>query len=269
MEKIALFATDLDGTLFYDRQNITERDKNTLKKLKEKGCIICFATGREFEVITPALDRLELWDCVDYFIMSGGSQIYDVKNKKIQVVGELSPECMHYIYDKYHNMPAAVIIPRDNVFHTNRISDEIIEESKLLGSEIKLYDDMTEVLDKPNPKFLFFGTEKQIDETIAVMSNDTDPRLTICRSQQKYIDCYAAGINKGTALKVLCKQLNIDLKNTAAIGDNQNDIELFETVAFSACPLDATEDAKNKAEYICCNAHEGAVSDFCEYLNII
>ena len=60
MEKIALFATDLDGTLFYDRQNITERDKNTLKKLKEKGCIICFATGREFEVITPALDRLEL-----------------------------------------------------------------------------------------------------------------------------------------------------------------------------------------------------------------
>ena len=269
MEKIALFATDLDGTLFYDRQNIAERDKNTLKKLKEKGCIICFATGREFEVITPALDRLELWDYVDYFIMSGGSQIYDVKNKKIQVVGELSPECMHYIYDKYHNMPAAVIIPRDNVFHTNRISDEIIEESKLLGSEIKLYDDMTEVLDKPNPKFLFFGTEKQIDETIAVMSNDTDPRLTICRSQQKYIDCYAAGINKGTALKVLCKQLNIDLKNTAAIGDNQNDRELFETVAFSACPLDATEDAKNKAEYICCNAHEGAVSDFCEYLNII
>ena len=269
MEKIALFATDLDGTLFYDRQNIAERDKNTLKKLKEKGCITCFATGREFEVITPALDRLELWDYVDYFIMSGGSQIYDVKNKKIQVVGELSPDCMHYIYDKYHNMPAAVIIPRDNVFHTNRISDEIIEESKLLGSEIKLYDDMTEVLDKPNPKFLFFGTEKQIDETIAVMSKDTDPRLTICRSQQKYIDCYAAGINKGTALKVLCKQLNIDLKNTAAIGDNQNDVELFETAGFSACPLDATEDAKNKAEYICCNAHEGAVSDFCEYLNII
>ena len=269
MEKIALFATDLDGTLFYDRQNITERDKNTLKKLKEKGCIICFATGREFEVITPALDRLELWDYVDYFIMSGGSQIYDVKNKKIQVVGELSPECMHYIYDKYHNMPAAVIIPRDNVFHTNRISDEIIEESKLLGSEIKLYDDMTEVLDKPNPKFLFFGTEKQIDETIEVMSKDTDPRLTICRSQQKYIDCYAAGINKGTALKVLCKQLNIDLKNTAAIGDNQNDVELFETAGFSACPLDATDDAKNKAKYICCNAHEGAVSDFCEYLKLI
>ena len=269
MEKIALFATDLDGTLFYDRQNITERDKNTLKKLKEQDCIICFATGREFEVITPALDRLELWDYVDYFIMSGGSQIYDVKNKKIQIVGELSPECMHYIYDKYHNMPAAVIIPRDNVFHTNRISDEIIEESKLLGSEIKLYDDMTDVLDKPSPKFLFFGTEKQIDETIAVMSKDTDPRLTICRSQQKYIDCYAAGINKGTALKVLCKQLNIDLKNTAAIGDNQNDVELFETAGFSGCPLDATEDAKNKAEYICCNAHEGAVSDFCEYLNII
>lgn len=269
MEKIALFATDLDGTLFYDRTNITDRDRNTLKKLKEKGCIICFATGREFEVITPALDRLELWDLVDYFIMCGGSQIYDVKAKKIQIVGELSPECMHDIYNRYHNMPAAVVIPRDNVFHTNRISDELVKESELLGSQIKVYDDMTEVLDIPNPKFLFFGTSEQIDKTIEVMSKDTDPRLTICRSQAKYIDCYAAGINKGTALKILCKHLNIDLSQTAAIGDNQNDIELFEAASFSACPGDATEDAKKHAGYICCDAHEGAVSDFCEYLKLI
>ena len=269
MEKIALFATDLDGTLFYDRQNINERDKNTLKKLKEQGCIICFATGREFEVITPALDRLELWDCVDYFLMNGGSQIYDVKNKKTHIVGIITPKNMHYIYDKYHNMPATIIVPRNNILHTNKISDELIKESEFLGCPIKCYDDMTEVLDKPNPKFLFFGTSSQIDETIQAMSKDTNPEISICKSQSTYIDIYAGGINKGTALKVLCKQLNIDLKNTAAIGDNQNDIELFETAAYSGCPADATDAAKSKVQYICCNAHEGAVSDFCEYLNLI
>ena len=59
MEKIALFATDLDGTLFYDRQNINERDKNTLKKLKEQGCIICFATGASVKKMR--LSVLRLW----------------------------------------------------------------------------------------------------------------------------------------------------------------------------------------------------------------
>lgn len=269
MENIALFATDLDGTLLYDNINMAQRDKQALERLKQLGCKICFATGREFEVITPAMDRLQLWDLVDYFIMCGGSQIYDVKERKLHVIAEITPENMHYLYNTYKHLPTAVVIPRDSIFHTNHISDGLIEEGKMLGCEIKVYDDMTEVLDKPNPKFLFFGTAEQIDESIAVMSKDTNEEVTICKSQWKYIDCYAKGVDKGTAVKHLCKQLDIDLSQTASIGDNDNDIAMFEVTAFSACTGEATDNAKQKAKYICCNANEGAVYDFCKHLKLI
>lgn len=269
MKKISFFATDLDGTLFYDRVNINECDKNALKRLKEIGSKVCFATGRELEIILPAVERNNLWEYVDYFLMCGGSQIYDVKNKKIQTLGELSVKDIQYIYKTYNKCPVSMILPKDNILHTNKITNELLKESKLLNSPIKLHEDMLEFLNEPQVKFLLFGSKEQIDFTMDKMKNNDNENITVCRSQEQYIDCYAKGIDKGTGIKTLCKQLNIPLDETASIGDNQNDIDMFKVTAFSACPENGTEQAKKNAQYNVCSAKDGAVCDFCKKLGIL
>lgn len=60
----------------------------------------------------------------------------------------------------------------------------------------------------------------------------------------------------------------IDLKTEVAyIGDDNNDIEIGESVAIFGCPNNSSKKVKQKSQYISpCNGGEGAVRDFLEYL---
>ena len=122
MSNISLIATDLDGTLFYDRENISKRDREAIFSVHENGTAVALATGRELPIITPALDRLALWDAVDYIIMAGGAQIYTAKTQKIHTVGMLTPEILCDVYHRYQHHPISIILPRDNIFFTNRVT---------------------------------------------------------------------------------------------------------------------------------------------------
>ena len=106
---------------------------------------------------------------------------------------------------------------------------------------------------------------EDIDRTLPILTADTDPRYQWHRSHDNYIDCYARGISKGTALTALCETLGIDPARTLAIGDNENDIQLLDAAGTSACPADGTDTAKAHADYVCCPAHEGAFADMCEH----
>ena len=46
MEKVKLIALDMDGTLFNRQNEISEKDKETLKRATEAGVAIAVATGR-------------------------------------------------------------------------------------------------------------------------------------------------------------------------------------------------------------------------------
>jgi hypothetical protein len=269
MSNISLIATDLDGTLFYDRENISKRDREAIFSVHENGTAVALATGRELPIITPALDRLALWDAVDYIIMAGGAQIYTAKTQKIHTVGMLTPEILCDVYHRYQHHPISIILPRDNIFFTNRVTRGLRAESALLGSPIDYRPNLAEVFTASSPKLIFHGTDEEVSAILPFMQQDTDRRINLCRSHNNYIDCYAAGVNKGTALKLLCSSLDIPLDCCAAIGDNHNDLDLLHTAGQSACPGDGTEEAKAAADYVCCPAPEGAFADFCTRLGLI
>ena len=84
--------------------------------------------------------------------------------------------------------------------------------------------------------FLSAGSTKKIVQNraktlgIERVSVDTKPKLEI--------------------LKNWCIEKNIELENVAYIGDDLNDIDVMEAVGFSACPADAVEAVKLKANVI-------------------
>ena len=60
----------------------------------------------------------------------------------------------------------------------------------------------------------------------------------------------------------------VDLATEVAyIGDDNNDIEIGESVAIFGCPKNSSKKVKQKSQYISpCNGGEGAVRDSLEYL---
>lgn len=73
--------------------------------------------------------------------------------------------------------------------------------------------------------------------------------------------------NKTKDLEIILKELNVDLENTAYMGDDINDLGVMKKVKFSACPADSVEEILNIAKFVCTkNGGAGAVR---EYLEVI
>lgn len=265
MSQFDLIVTDLDSTLFYDREHVTDRDRAALLKCKELGIPCAIATGRELEAVTPALDRLELWDVFSYIIHSGGGGIYDIAAQKNEFSGMLSTETLCEVFDRYVSLGLSFVLPMDSKLYTSRRTPRLENESRVLACELVEAPDLKTIIYKPMSKIVMNGSPEEVERALPILLADNDPRYQWHRSHDNYVDCYARGIHKGAALKTLCEQLGIDPKRTLAIGDNENDVQLLDTAGKAACPGDATDTAKAHADYVCCPAHEGAFADMCEH----
>lgn len=268
MPLISLVATDLDGTLFYDRENITNRDFSMLRHLKEQNVTVVFATGREMRLVTPALDHLTLWDIPQYIIHSGGSGLFTVNTRTDRCLAEMQPSTLHDIYARYHTLPVSFMLMQDDIMHTDKMTPILRQESALLHCPVVEEPDFSSILTRPNSKLVVCGTTQQLQQVLPILTADPDPRFAFHRSHDNYIDCYARGINKGTALLSLCEMLTVHIHQTLAVGDNLNDIELLQTAGLSACPGDGHPDIKSLVDYVACPAYEGAFADACEHFRL-
>ena len=78
----------------------------------------------------------------------------------------------------------------------------------------------------------------------------------------KFLEFNAYGTNKGEALKWLSNYLNIDVKETIAIGDSYNDESMIKVAGLGCCVKSAHDDIKNISKYICEKDYfEGSVKE--------
>ena len=72
---------------------------------------------------------------------------------------------------------------------------------------------------------------------------------------------------KGNAIKHFCASQNIDLKDTVAIGDDFNDISMFEVTGHSVAMGNALDEIKKYADEITLSNDEDGVAKFLEKIN--
>tara|TARA_R110002049_G_scaffold107006_4_gene254616 strand:- start:2216 stop:2740 length:525 start_codon:yes stop_codon:yes gene_type:complete len=97
-----------------------------------------------------------------------------------------------------------------------------------------------------------------------ITGEDTD--IVARRAKKLKIDYLYQGIsNKTKIANTICDELNIDLSETAFIGDDIGDIALLQKVGFSGAPYNASEYVKSEVEYVTKkNGGQGAFREFVE-----
>lgn len=110
---------------------------------------------------------------------------------------------------------------------------------------------------------------KKLDIPVGIITGE-DTEIVRRRSEKLSIDFLYQGIsNKIEAAKEICEKLNIDISETAFIGDDLGDIELLKIVGFSAAPNNASEYVKDIVDYVTKrNGGEGAFREFVEEILI-
>ena len=85
-------------------------------------------------------------------------------------------------------------------------------------------------------------------------------------SEEKWFSVANSECSKGNAVKIISKYFNIPIKNTIAIGNDKNDISMFEAAGLSVAVDNASDDIKNKVDHITLSNDEDGVAIFLESL---
>ena len=266
--KYKLICSDLDKTLLVNNL-IPQFNLDAIQKARKLGVKFVISTGRDIEIITHLLKQLNTDNSDDeYTICCSGAKIYENKNKKIIYINYLSHEIVEQIFDFGKKFPEmyTVFDTSDGVYVFNDII--LKKERNEYGYKYKQLKTLDDIKDLKIIRVIFTcknGTYlnnilKEIKE-IKIFDNKVDYYLT----QNQFLEFNNLGVNKGEALKWLCNYLNIDIKETIAIGDSYNDESMLKEAGLGACVKSANDDIKNISKYVCeKDFFEGSVKEVIE-----
>lgn len=251
-ENWQMVITDLDGTLFNNRQEVSLEDMKALFWLGENNIIRVIATGRNFYSVDRVLkDNFP----IDYLIFSSGAGIYDWKNKKL-LHSEYLPDYEVKQISKIlidHNIDFMIheMIPDNHKFVYHRSGNKNAD----FESRIKVYKDFALLLDVntetyqhacqilavfPNNIGLFKEIQSKFNDIKIIRT--TSP----LDGDSIWMEIFPENVSKGHGVDWLCNHLETNPKKTISVGNDYNDIDMLEFTAKKYVVSNAPEDLKER-----------------------
>ena len=260
---------DIDGTLRDSERVIRERTKKAIKLAKKKGIVVVICSGRPQKY---AQDVSVECGASEYIISSGGASIDNYytneniycdtidKNSCLEIA-KIAERCgARYTFN----------IPNGRVM--NKIKENMRVEEKVLDTDLGTFLDNNQVLQCVITSEEFSVIEEKKKNVLnlqnVVISNQHKSLInsTAPRVGTIYIDVVNKITSKGNAVKELCKYLDISLTDAISIGDDRNDISMFEVTGRSVAMGNAFDFVKNQATEVTLSNDEDGVAVFIEKL---
>lgn len=237
---------DLDYTLLDEDKNISIDNINAIKDFEAKGNHFVICTGRVPFAMKKYSDILGSKDIV---CANGAVIIVDNKEVKSEFLTNdiINPVLNYAIQNKVY----ARIFSPSTLYIVNMPEKDSTNTQLFFGYKILDNDEVFDVLKEEKIIKIIF-----CDEHPEVLSKANDYISKLClNAELTYSASFALevnkkGQNKGNGINDFCKIKNIDIKDTVSIGDNDNDISMFTTTSYSACPSNAIEKVKQIVNYV-------------------
>ena len=246
-----LFALDLDGTLLYDHQTITESTKAYLRKLVADGHQIVIATGRPFRSSERFHQELGLTTPIinyngglvtskhddtfkPYSITINRKHILDIFNNNLDHIENCFGEVEDDIYLYQHTEEVDPLLHNFN------------------GARL-FVGDLNEILKDDTNGFLIIakkGKAKHIEDYVAKHLKGQVLSRNWGAFYNYVIELYTPVTNKGRGLKYVAEHLNIKPENIVAFGDAHNDIEMLNYAGHGVAMKNAQDNLKEHADAI-------------------
>lgn len=266
---IKLCTIDLDGTLFDHKKNISLDNKKAISEAKKNGCRIVIATGRPYQGVLPVLKELNLLSEEDYVICYNGAKVFNTKTQELifsntitgKDVKELYKESKRlntffHAFMKDETLVTVQHNPYTNVEVTiNKIQDHIVDFDSFSNDEEFL-------------KCMMVGPEECLNSAVKNLNPKYFSTYSVVRSASIFLEFLNPSTNKGTALEFLASYLNIDMKDTMAIGDAGNDLAMIEKAGIGVSMENGYEEVKKAAQFITAsNENSGVAKALNRYVN--
>jgi Cof subfamily protein (haloacid dehalogenase superfamily) len=234
-------AIDMDGTLLPTfSQSISRRNAQALKAAQEAGITVAIATGRRTAYTAPLLDGLGLQADTPLITSNGavtrtlGGDAMDRRHLEARVACGLCGllrgfGAMVFTFDR---LGRGELIVEDLEQTHGRIA-MWVEANRNAIEVVKPLEKALQDGDDPIQGMVCGGLSKMKDAEKALKRSEWNGTCECVRTEYavrdlSILDLLPPGVSKGSALERLATRLGIDRKETMAIGDNWNDVDMLE-----------------------------------------
>nr|WP_295974472.1 Cof-type HAD-IIB family hydrolase [uncultured Bacillus sp.] len=273
-----LIAIDLDGTLLSTDCSISRENTQAIREAQKQGHIIVISSGRSFQDTRQILQNADL---VCPFIAGNGAISFhngEIIHKFIleeKVVLEIIETLeKHNCYYEINSKNGTLIKRDGRSLLTNEIMNtqepfcDITEEWAL--NEIELQYNQFGLIPVPHYRNLDFAQLEVYKIFILSFNRNTLTTLRETLSRRNDISVTSSGVekidighiktSKGNGLKIVANYMGIPLENTVAIGDNLNDLSMFDIAGTSIAMGNAVAELKKKGTYITKDHDENGIA---------
>lgn len=270
MPKYKIIATDLDGTLFNSRAELSEENIAAIRTLTEKGVFVVPSSGRTLHEMPPVLCDNPLFR---YILHSDGASIYDREQ-----------DTFHGVYmDRALTGEVLDILSDYEVHFTMRVygksyrniysSDEVLDHFRYTPP----YKRFLRYFIEPLHDFEAFTRRQEAVEMICIHFHspaeqeacarrfEEHPLLDWCSSDIANLEVHHKDAGKGNGLLRLADLLGVDRAATIAVGDSLNDVSHIQAAGLGLAIGNALDEVKAVADAVICSNDEHAMQYILEH----
>ena len=218
--------TDADGTLLDSEKRVMPRTLEAIKRLNCEGIPFVIMSGRSPLGIYMISEEYGFTCSAAAF--SGGLVLAEDRSvlHSSTFSQETAAQVIGFIESRGFDC-AWCVFSYDDIIVKDRSHPRVQREMKLVG----LVPDEGDVFMLPPGQGVHKvlgmcgdGTLDEIQRQVA----EAFPQLTVTRSTDTYLEVMPAGVRKGDAVRLFCERCNINPEDTAAFGDQYNDISMLQ-----------------------------------------
>ena len=260
---------DIDSTLNIPDQKVSKRVIECLDNLKEKGILTVINTGRSLKyAINKSLEA----HMSEYIVSSNGTEVYNYKDNQI-IFQRSIPKSIVLDFYKFCKDNDLILIFNSFLNRYTNQKDYDYNDDKPIYIE-----DLQTIIDKPINQIVIMSKNYHKMLAMPQMIKNKFPSLNIISLSKSlflkkpkkdgyyYCDIIYQNTSKGTGIVELLDYLQIDSSNAYAIGDNINDIAMFDVVGTGIAMGDAVDEVKSSANMITASVKEDGVAQILERL---
>ncbi len=258
---------DIDGTLTEPGSNTPpESALEAIKKTQAKGNLVFLCTGRNYNMLSPLL-------------VYGFDGVIGSSGAYVKYKDEILYDCP--MTDTEQKMVMEVL-SSNGVFRTIECVDgaftdegfkKFLEENASQGSNSELLRwrkqiegslnirPMSEYSGQPVYKVIVMASKsEQLDRPKNVLS---DKFHMVIQEPDKFGitngEIIKKDYDKGSAVRLVCKTLDIPIEDSYGYGDSMNDLEMIQTVGHSVCMENGSKALKDISDEICGTVGENGI----------
>ena len=260
---VRLVISDLDGTLLTDEKELSERSLRAIEALRRTGVLFTVCTGREYAML-DYFNR-QILPTAPIVGNNGGEVIRFPSGEVIHRTLLPKQESMRFLsFCEENGVDFCVTTPVNAFFpHGTHMAQFYLDYEQQAAREglnpfpVLTLDRVAELRDLPLNKIILRNDFPETKRAKEYLRQETDAFDTTL-SSELILEVMPRGMSKASGAQRLIRYLGLTPEECCAVGDYDNDIELFRLVGLPVAMGNAKEAVKQEARYITkCNQEDG------------